>query len=187
MLGWTDARDSGVDSMIRNWDAIGSDEGSAAAFDPRWTRMPSSCGGGNPLHYVSRLCSPFPPGLHPGKATPYSLVLHPELICATFTYKDVGTQTSALLAFCGGAFAAEVDDKRRTPIFYASTRLGLHALLGAEKTDVNAKDATGRDAAAFRIVETLPLEKEAHDIAVKDQVRGNLQLWLPLAPVVALA
>ena len=176
MIGWTDARASGVDNMIRNWDAVGSDEGSAAAFDPRWTRMPSSCGGGNPLHYVSRLCSPFAPGLNPGKATPYSLVLHPELLCDTFTNNDVGAQTLALLAFSGGAFVAEVDDKRRTPLFYASTRFGLTALLGAEKIDVNAKDATGRDAAAFRIVETLPLEKEAHDIAVKDQVRGGVQL-----------
>ena len=81
----------------------------------------------------------------------------------------------ALLTVDGGVFAKDTDDTGRTPLFYASTRAGLHALLAANATDVNAKDAAGRDAVAHRIVEGLrsaPLATAVHETTVKEQARA---------------
>ena len=84
-----------------------------------------------------------------------------------------------VLAYPGYKFAEEKDDMQRTPLFFASTHTGLHALLAAEATDVNAKDAAGLDAVASRIVGSVPLGvttfKIINGMTVKDQVHKRLR------------
>ena len=85
----------------------------------------------------------------------------------------------SLLIVDGGEFAKDIDDTGRTPLFFASTHTGLHALLAAKATDVNAKDAAGHDAVASRIVGSVPLPAMATQvpdrILVKGQVRQRMR------------
>ena len=87
--------------------------------------------------------------------------------------------TSAFLRDTGKKYAEERDDKGRTPLFFTCIYAGMHALLAAEATDVNAKDAAGCDAVAARIVGSVPLPVTAikiiNGMTAKDQVSKRVR------------